>query len=406
MNLNLNLRNRLRIIANSIAFYPAALALSFLLLSYLSIQLDFSPLGKQLKSQFTWLSLHDASTARSIIATIVGGVISLTVFSFSLVMIVLNQAAAQMSNRVLEKLIGNRFQQLVLGIYIGTIVYGLFLLTTIRDIDSGIRVPAISTYLLILLTVFDIFIFIYFLHYITQSVKYEVIIGRISAATLKSMKQNCCLDNDSREGEPSNFKGDFTLSAARSGIFESVDTDALIALCTEKNCELQVLILPGTFVFEGNDLGQISKQLNKDENSAFAAAIFIHDTESIEENYFYGMMQLVEVALRALSPGINDPDTAVISLRALFQLYAQRIAASPQHIFKGKEEQQRLYLPVLSFEKVFHDTILPIWDYGKNDRIIQRNLLQLLTKFQARYKDSFSKDLLLKVQSFIQKSGY
>ncbi|MGA9652188.1 DUF2254 family protein, partial [Pedobacter sp.] len=148
---------------NSIAFYPAIIALGFLALCGLMITLDYSGQGKFIKGQLHWLRLKDASTARSIIAAIASGIISLTVFSFSMVMIVLNQAASQMSNRVLGQLIGNKFQQIVLGIYIGTIIYAFFLLSTIRDIDSGIYIPALSTYLLIFFTIFDIFLFIYFL---------------------------------------------------------------------------------------------------------------------------------------------------------------------------------------------------------------------------------------------------
>ncbi len=137
-------------ITESIAFIPAIIAIGFLLLSWGMLEIDFSPWGKQLKGGLSWLSLKDASTARSIISTVAGALISLTVFSFSLVMIVLNQAASQMSNRVLTSMIENRFQQVILGFYIGTIVYALFLLSTIRDINSGIYVPALSIYQLIL----------------------------------------------------------------------------------------------------------------------------------------------------------------------------------------------------------------------------------------------------------------
>ncbi len=177
---------------NSIAFYPALISLGFLLLSILMLELDFSETGKHIKSQLSWLSLRDASTARSILTTISGGIISLTVFSFSMVMILLNQAASQMSNRMLDSMIGNRFQQIILGFYIGTIVYSLFLLSTIRDITSGIYVPALSIYLLLLFTVVDIFLFIYFLHYVTQSVKFEIIINRIHEKTLHTLRHHCC----------------------------------------------------------------------------------------------------------------------------------------------------------------------------------------------------------------------
>lgn len=144
-------------ITGSIAFYPAIIAIGFLILSWLMLELDYSNVGKHFKANFNWIKLKDATTARSIISTIIGGIISLTVFSFSMVMILLNQAASQMSNRMLSSMIGNRFQQLTLGFYIGTIVYALFSLSSIRDIDSGIYVPALSIYLLLLLTITDIF---------------------------------------------------------------------------------------------------------------------------------------------------------------------------------------------------------------------------------------------------------
>ena len=180
-------------IVTSIAFLPAIIAMLFLLLSFAMISFDFSATGKNIKANLHWLSLKDASTARSICSAIAGGIISLAVFSFSMVMILLNQAASQMSNRILGKLISNRFQQFVLGFYIGTIVYALFLLSTIRDINSGIYVPAISTYLLIALTVADIFLFIYFLHYITEAIKYETIIHKIYDTTKDEMHKRCIL---------------------------------------------------------------------------------------------------------------------------------------------------------------------------------------------------------------------
>ena len=101
---------RFQRIVNSIAFFPAFIALLYLVLSYIMISLDFSETGKEIKAQLEWLKLKDASTARSIISVIAAGVLSLTVFSFTMVMVILNQAASQMSNRVLDKLIGNRFQ--------------------------------------------------------------------------------------------------------------------------------------------------------------------------------------------------------------------------------------------------------------------------------------------------------
>lgn len=373
------LQGRYYKILNSIAFYPAFMGLMFLLLSYLAILFDFSDAGKQIKSQLPpYTSLKDASTARSIISAIVSGVISLTVFSFSMVMIVLNQAASQLSNRVLNRLIGNRFQQVVLGIYIGTIVFALFLLTSIRDIDSGIYIPALSTYLLILLTIFDIFLFIYFLHYITQSVKYEVIIGRIYKDTREVMERACNLKQP--PSKPIVLNGNHYVMANASGIYEGFDTESLLRLADKSDCLFYTLHTPGTFVLQGLPILQVSKPIDPDTQKDAARAVRVNTSESVEENFFYGLRQLSEIGMKALSPGINDPGTAIIALRALFQLLAYRITHFPDNVVRNADQQVRILIEELTFDNIFANTVLPVWDYGKEDRLIQHELIHLLTQ--------------------------
>ncbi|MCC9137017.1 DUF2254 domain-containing protein [Pontibacter silvestris] len=402
-NIRIWLQGHYNKIINSIAFYPAFIALLFLILSCLVIAFDFSEEGKEIKSQLHWLSLKDASTARSIISAIVAGVISLAVFSFSMVMIVLNQAASQMSNRVLDKLIGNRFQQVVLGIYIGTIVYALFLLSTIRGIDSGIYIPALSTYLLIAITVFDIFLFIYFLHYITQSVKYKVIIQRIYEETKAALERSCQLQQE--PSEATSLQGDQFIFATSSGIYEGYNKRSLIKLCDENDCILQILHTSGTFVLEGLPVLQVSKQIPDEVKEAILNTIYLHNNESVEGNFFYGFRQLMEVAIKALSPGINDPGTAIESLRALFQLFSYRACYFPANTIKNKENKARIITKELTFEMIFADSVLPIWDYGKNDRLVQHELQQLLTQLQSIAPHAIIGKLLQETQKSIKHNN-
>lgn len=361
----------------SIAFYPILIALAFLAISIFMVSLDFSETGKDLKSQLDWVRLKDASTARSIISAIAAGIISLTVFSFSMVMIVLNQAASQMSNRVLDNLIGNRFQQLVLGIYIGTIVYALFLLSTIRDIDSGIYIPALSIYLLIGLTIIDIFLFIYFLHYITDSVKYDTIIHRIYEQTLTSMKATCRLDN-----EPSPIKEmqqKEWLDAPASGVFQGFDKSALLHFCEAENIVISFLYPVGTFVVEGTPYASISKKMSDEQLEALYVLINIHRGDSIDKSFYYGIRQLSEIAVKALSPGINDPGTAIQSVRALTGLMVYRIKHFPDNEIKDDKGNLRILTKEKSFEEIFEFAFYPIWEYGKKD-IMLRDEMNLILK--------------------------
>lgn len=357
---------------NSIAFYPAIIAIGFLVLCGSMIGIDHSQLGKSIKEQLHWLRLRDASTARSIIGAIASGIISLTVFSFSMVMIVLNQAASQMSNRVLGQLIGNKFQQIILGIYIGTIIYAFFLLSTIRDIDSGIYIPALSTYLLIFFTILDIFLFIYFLHYITQSVKYEVVIQRIFNDTLDALRKAC-----PREQPAPNLTMPVTpyvINSVKSGIYEGMDLEGLTTLCRKHDFETVVLITPGTFLLPGIPLVSTSKSLPADIRNQVIEQASISVNQSIRENFFYGFSQLREIALKALSPGINDPGTAIISLHALCSLIEFRSNHFPENVVRDDGGSAVIIVSEISFERIVSESLSPIWDYGKDDRLICNDL--------------------------------
>lgn len=355
-------------IVSSIAFLPAIISLGFFILSAVLFNFDISETGQQLKQELSFLSLRDSSTARSILGAIVGGVISLTVFSFSMVMIVLNQAASQMSNRILDKLIGNRFQQIVLGFYIGTIIYTFFIFSTIRDTESRFQIPSISIFFLTVLTVLDLFIFIYFLHFITQSVKYEVIIKRIKSATFHGMK-NFCTENK----EP-NISHDFAsaevIRANKSGIFEGYDPKEIMDFCEENECSLLAIYPMGTFILRGQPIFKCSRAIAEDQlEKALQGAIF-SDQESVERNYEYGLRQLSEIALKALSPGVNDPGTAIISFRALMDLFQFRGLNFPVNSIKREGLPFQVIREEHNFDTLFERIIYPIWDYGQNDRMV------------------------------------
>lgn len=370
-------RNKYAKTVNSIAFYPALIALGFLALALLMLSIDFSQQGKEVKARLSWLSLRDASTARTILTTIAAGIISLTVFSFSMVMIVLSQAASQMSNRMLDSMIGNRFQQVVLGCYIGTIIYSLFLLSTIRDISSGVYVPALSIYLLLLLTVIDIFLFIYFLHYVTQSVKYETVIQRIHHQTLHTLRQTCDTDI---QPEPAHESGPAqSIPMPASDYLQSYSHGPLLAFAQKHGIRIRFLHPFGAYVLEGSPLLAIyGTTLVEREADELLALIDRYRGQPIEKNAYYGFHQLTEVAVKALSPGINDPQTAVLCIHALSDLFRFRIAHHPRLTMADEANEWRIQVREPAFPDLFSECFNPIRDYGKNDRFVHNALLQAL----------------------------
>ncbi|MEO6682109.1 MAG: DUF2254 domain-containing protein [Ginsengibacter sp.] len=383
-------------VTESIAFYPAIIAVGFLFLSWGMLELDFSTWGKQLKSGTSWISLKDASTARTIVSTVAAAIISLTVFSFSMVMIVLNQAASQMSNRVLTSMIENRFQQMILGFYIGTIVYALFLLSTIRDISSGIYVPALSIYLLILLTVVDIFLFIYFLDYVTQTVKHETVIHRVQNHAMKTMK-NWFLDEVVEGFIPG--KGiPIDIHLKESGYFQEINQRQLMSLMIENDLYIQIKCPPSSFLLKGFCIAQVygASHLDEEFKTKISSAINFYSGQPISVNADYGFLHLSEVALKALSPGINDPGTAVLSIHSLAELFLYRMYKQPKSLYRDDQGVLRIQILPLSFKQLFEKCIFPIWHYGKEDSYIQAALLDMLRQLlkgdhQQKYTRYFEK---------------
>lgn len=403
LNLNKNIRIYYNKVTESIAFYPALIAIGFLFFSWVMLELDFSTWGKELKSNTTWLSLKDATTARSIIATIAGAIISLTVFSFSMVMIVLNQAASQMSNRVLSSMIGNRFQQTVLGFYIGTIVYALFLLSTIRDITSGVYVPALSIYLLILLTVVDIFLFIYFLDYVTRTVKYETVINRVQAKTMLNLKQKCSEDEAttaSWENLPY-----VEIKTEQSNYFQGFSESKILTIASNENVYITFLYQQSSFLLKGVPFLRVysNNPIDKEVINEITASIDFYSGQPIDRNADYGFRQLSEIAIKALSPGINDPGTAVIALHSLSDLLSFRIYNNYSEVKMDENKLGRIYIPCTSFKELFTDCMYPIWKYGRTDQYIQIAMSEIIQQLKSLdYKNAHS-TIFDQLSTIIQK---
>jgi uncharacterized membrane protein len=372
----------------SIAFYPALIATGFLALSWVMLEIDFSSWGKDLKGRLSWLSLKDAGTARSIISTVAAAILSLAVFSFSMVMIVLNQAASQMSNRVLSSMIENRFQQIILGFYIGSIVYALFLLSTIRDISSGVYVPALSIYLLILLTVVDIFLFIYFLDYVTQTVKYETVIRRVQQQTMATMKEK--FQANTQEVVHWDHLPFIELRTAASNYLQGFDEKKILAIARENDLHICYLYQRTTYLIQGTVLMRIygKEKLEDSLEEKILAATDFYKGQPISKNADYGFSQLAEVAIKALSPGINDPGTAVISMHFLCDLLAYKLQHNLPAVWTDEEGVARIYMPASSFRDIFEKCLLPIWDYGKKDAYIRKEMLRMLEQLKMGDKEN------------------
>ncbi len=337
------------------------------------LYVDQTKIGKGLIDTYGFLWVKGINNSRAVLSTLIAGIISLTVFSFSMVMIVLNQASSNFSPRIIPGLITDKANQIVLGFYIGTIVYCLILLHNIAPEKANVSLPLIGIFFAEILGVLCLSMFVYFIHTISQSIQIDQIIERIFRKTLKKIKNNDEQASNSSEINSGQWQ---SVKSISSGYFRKINEKSLLEIALKNNLIIEVMPEPGNFVHEGDDLFKLDKKnVNEKIQKKILENFIFHEEELIEENFIYGFKQLSEIAVKALSPGINDPGTALKAINELSTLCSEYIKRNNLSHFCDKENKVRIIQKEKSLDEVLFRYITPILTYGKKDILIIEKLL-------------------------------
>lgn len=380
-------------VIGSIAFYPTLIALGLACLCLITIVLELTWL-QPYKEQLELGVVKNAENARLILGTLVGGIISLMVFSFSMVMVVLNSAASSLSPRVIPGLISSRSHQLVLGVYLGTIIGSLMLISTIQEGDD-INVPSLGVFLALFLGVICLCLFIYFIRSISLSIQVDYILNRVYKQTLGQLHaRRRQLDDRDVIPWPDDSRWT-TIRARRSGYFKALNVSAAQALLEEQNAHMTIQVHYGFFVMPGHPLIRLDRELDEDCVSRLQDCFDFYVEEYAHRHFFFGFKQIVEIAIRALSPGINDPGTAIKAIDMLGVLLAERMPL-PNHEVAPIEGQPRLFIRELELDAMLQLAFGPLRRYGSNDLQVLMTLLQACKNLLYAAGNSATERVLLR----------
>jgi uncharacterized membrane protein len=378
-----------------IAFYPSVLALAGLLLALVMMYFEQRGLSQMIVKHVPIVMVQSFDTARTILGTFIGGFISILVFSFSMVMILLNQAAANFSPRLLPGLVSNKKHQIILGIYLGSLFFCLLALMMIEPGDQNLAAPGSMILMAILMMATSLTAFLYFIHSISQSIQVEHILRRIY--TRAERQFNRLLDNKDIEIQgktlsdtpPDDFSPDsdwHTYGAKNNGYLSAVDSDALIKLMQENNNQLQVLVGRSYYMLAETPLFKTRQPIDDDLLSNIHNQFLIEASVSVEDNEDLGFKLITEIAIKAMSPGINDPGTALSCIDYLTQLLALRLRHQPLEWLKDKVKEEdkenttpttRLQLKPLDFDDLLFQVMAPFRTYCAHDTLISLKLLHM-----------------------------
>jgi len=389
-------------ITGSIAFWPTLIAIVFFLLALVMVRFEGTPLSVYLERQIPLFKnvKEDVDNARLIINVLATGTISLTVFSFSMVMIVLSQATSNLSPRVVPGLISDKTHQVVLGVNTGTIIYAFFLMLSFKtEGTSSAVIPVLGILLGLFFGILCLGLFVFFIHSISRSIQVDNILKRVYQKAIKDIEQQGEINVDDNPAEVTNERHAWSVfQSVESGYLRRIQKEALLEFATQQDVIVEVLIPIGGFMVAGYPFLKFSRDLSQIEDleeSIIACFIFSME-EMIMEDYEYNMNQISEIATKALSPGINDPGTAANALDFMTLLLARRLKAKESSYLRDKNKNIRVYLKRSSLDTLLFRYLAPIRTYGKEDVKIILKLLESLKIliYLDRYGEKYLPDLL------------
>ncbi|MDR5590835.1 DUF2254 domain-containing protein [Christiangramia sp. SM2212] len=377
------------VVESKIAFYPTLLAFFGFLFAMIMLFLENKGVSKYLIEHAPILVVDNGDTAMTILSSLISGLISVVVFSFSMVMLLLSQASSNYSPRLLPGLISDRRHQVILGIYLFTILYCIFVLFSIQPTGDKYQIPGFSVLLGIIETVVCIYAFIYFIHNISQSIQISNILQRI----FETARERLTVLIDKEENEMDDFPDTedwYEYHSENSGYLQNISFTNLIDICEEEDTQLHILPIKGIFVLNGIPLFKSKKELDEDTVKKVLSNFNFAREELVSDNYTLAFKQITEIIVKAMSPGINDPGTAINGIDYLTELMGIRMRKKDTSKIK-RDDQIYIKLNTVDFDDLIYNIMASIRTYCKHDVVIVQKLLLMFhyLKKQQTQKSSY-----------------
>jgi len=384
-----------RYLWTSLWFVPALLVLTAVLLAVVLVDID-SRLDAGIWAAWPRLFGAGAAGSRGMLEVIATSMITVAGVVFSITIAALAQASSQYSSRLLRNFMSDRTNQVVLGVFVSIFIYCLVVLRTIRGGDEGAFVPSLAVLAGIGMAFIGIGFLIYFIHHTATSIQASQIIARVAGETIEAIDhlfpQRLGQEEDQslqiqalREVLPTQQ----TVPALRTGYIQSVDNEMLLEFARQRRVVVRMERGIGDFAIEDTPLVSLMRNQAKDEPVDESAVEHLNHAYTIgrqrttEQDAAFGVRQIVDVANKALSPGINDTTTAVLCveyLTALLVRVAQRHIESPYR-FEGT--QLRVIARGATFPGLLSSAFDEIRRNGEGNTRVLAKLLHALATLAA-----------------------
>jgi uncharacterized membrane protein len=358
-----------------------------------------------------WVISGSADAARQILTAIAAAIITVVGVVFSIVIVALTLTSTQFGPRMLRNFIRDRGTQLTLGTFVATFVYSILALGSIGQGAHGDFVPHISITVLLALMLADLAVLIYFLHHIAVQIQLPQVIAGIAGDLAKATELQA---GDPTVGAGAELAtlliadmdgpgGD--VASPSSGYLQYIQHRILVRIATEKGAVIHVRYRPGHFLVQGHPYATVWPASAADQVAReLARAHVTGPYRTLAQDVAFGLDQLVEICIRALSAAINDTFTALTCIDWIGDsLYKVTGRWQPTRVYRDAAGAVRLIATEITYERLVQRAFEKVRQAGRGMPAVMIRQLDALAKIMERATAPEDRQLLLDQAAMIER---
>ncbi|MDQ3323451.1 MAG: DUF2254 domain-containing protein [Acidobacteriota bacterium] len=390
---------------SSLWFVPTLMVLTAIVLALILIEVDG-------RARHDWLAEYPrlfgagADGSRGMLSAIASSMITVAGLSFSLTIVAMAQASSQYTSRILRNFMRDRANQFVLGFFVGVFAYCLIVLRTIRGGDEGRFIPAFAALCGLALAIASIGVLIFFIHHIASLIQASSIISSVAFETIavverlfpEQMGEEAGEREEERmaaEIDPENWR---VIAARETGYVRDVDADGLVEFAAGRGGVVKMECGIGEFIVKNSPLAAFNGEGAFDDaaRTEFENLYVIDKYRTIDKDAAFGIRQLVDIALKALSPGVNDTTTAIVCVDYLGAILAEFAGRRVESRFRSEAGKVRVIARGATFASLTDEAFDQIRDVADGNTAIYLRQLDSIQTIARQTKSEKRRGILAK----------
>lgn len=376
--MNARLRKLLADLGEAFWIIPLLMVLGGILAGVGLVHLDRSELVPQWLIESAWLYNGGGTGARTMLGAIASSTIGVAGTVFSITIAALSLAAGQMGPRLLRNFVRDRANQVTLGVFLATFAYALMVLRSVRTQQEGSFVPHLSLSVGLLLAFVSVGTLVFFVNHIAGRINVDTVIELVSEDVRDALRRLTVHEPGPVPPDAVMWTHAVRVTDARYGYLQQFHADTLADWAADRSTAIRMLVRPGDYVFPGAAIAELTVSVDGAEEAIRdATALGPRRVGSLDLEF--SVRQLVEVAVRALSPGINDPHTA---LSVLDRLGASLCELVPLYLPTGialRHARPVLVVPVVDYDGLTDSMFHMIRQNAAGSPAVLARMLEVLT---------------------------